>query len=313
MEALDAEANRLLESSLAKSTHVTYSRGVSNFMKFRSIQGLPDLWPAPQQHVIGFIAQMSLEGKAAATINTYISAIAYIHKINGWWDPAGNFIIRKLREGCKRQNNHVDSRRPVTILVLQRLLLSLPAICSSSYESYLFRSAFSLAFFGFMRVGEFTVTSIKGDWAHILLPSDVSFSEDQSMLSLSIRSSKTDQRGKGVVLQLERQQNVAICPVKALIEFLGVRPSCQGPLFVHFGGDPLTRFQFSQMLKKGIQVIGLPPENFSPHSFRIGAATSAALCGITTEQIMAMGRWRSAAVNSYIRPSRVIIPGSWTL
>jgi hypothetical protein len=45
---------------------------------------------------------MSIEGKAPSTISTYISSISFIHKITGWSDPTTNFIIKKLKEGCRR-------------------------------------------------------------------------------------------------------------------------------------------------------------------------------------------------------------------
>jgi hypothetical protein len=71
-------------------------------------------------------------------------------------------------------------------------------------------------------------------------------------------------------------------------------------LFVHFGGDPLAAYQFGHTLKLGLKTIGLPLERFSSHSFRIGAATSAASCGLSDECIMNMGGWKSAAYKLYI-------------
>ena len=87
-----------------------------------------------------------------------------------------------------------------------------------------------------------------------------------------------------------------------MTEFLGVRSPKPGPLFLHTAGNPLTCFQFSCMLKKGITSLGLNPREFSPHSFRLGAATSAALCGMPDDQIKNMGRWKSSAFKLYIRP-----------
>ena len=55
--------------------------------------------------------------------------------------------------------------------------------------------------------------------------------------------------------------------------------SWQGLLFRHYGGEPLTSQQFTKKLREGHRVIGLPPQFFSAHSFRIMAAISAAVAG----------------------------------
>uniref|UniRef100_A0A8W8NC18 SGNH hydrolase-type esterase domain-containing protein n=1 Tax=Magallana gigas TaxID=29159 RepID=A0A8W8NC18_MAGGI len=65
----------------------------------------------------------------------------------------------------------------------------------------------------------------------------------------SIKRSKTDQCGRGVTLSVNASHGIT-CPVKAMLEFLQVRPSITGPLFCHFSGKPLTRYQFSAVLAK---------------------------------------------------------------
>lgn len=307
MESLELEAQRLLSSSLAPSTQTTYNRGVSCFELFRTKLGLEGSWPAPVGHIINFIANLSIEGKAPSTINTYISALSYVHKLNEWSDPCDNFIIQKLKEGCKRQGRKADSRRPISLPILRQLSQSLEGLCKSSYESRLFRAAFLLSFFGFMRVGEFTVTSKNGDASHTLARDDITMGyEPQVFMEATIRFSKTDQHGESVSLHFTKGNEVFLCPVQAMDEYLKVRPAIRGPLFIHFGGDPLTRYQFDSMLKKGIRMMGLSPTNFSPHSFRIGAATSAAINGIPMDMIKSMGRWQSSAVKIYIRPHRML-------
>ena len=72
-----------------------------------------------------------------------------------------------------------------------------------------------------------------------------------------------------------------------------------------FWGDPLSARQVNHILKQGIKAIGLPPHLFPAHSFRIGAASSASMCGVPEEQIKSMGRWKSGAFESYIRPDLV--------
>lgn len=297
----------MISASLATSTWTSYNRAVIKFIKFRHDWELGSTWPVSTSVVAAFLAYLSTQGLAASTIFANLSAIAFVHKINGWLDPTDSFIIRKMREGTKRLNPSSDFRRPITFSILKLLIGALPSLCKSSYEVSLFRAAFSLAFFGFLRVGEFTCASKNSDPSRIIALGDVSFQGcNQSQLVVIIRYSKTDQVGRSTSITIDSFRDPTMCPVSSMHSFLDARPLVQGPAFLHFGRDPLTRFQFSHMLKKGLEMVGLPSRDFSPHSFRIGAATSAAMCGASDDLIQAMGRWKSTAFQSYIRPSRLI-------
>ena len=277
------------------------------FDEFRSGLGWREQWPAPRQHIIAFIANLSIVGKAPSTIGTYVSSIAYVHKINGWTDPCDNFIIKKLIEGSKRQGKRADTRRPISLSILRNLSQILQGICHSTFETYLFRAAFLLAFFGFMRVGEITAPSKYSFSPHTLTLDNIKLGHDtQEFLEVTIKSSKTDQHGESVTLHFIKGNDDIVCPIKALRQYLSVRPSCGDPLFLHFDSSPLTRYQFDSMLKKGIKTMGLNPIHFTPHSFRIGAATSAAISGIPIDTIKSMGRWQSSAVMLYVRPHRLL-------
>ncbi|RXN14169.1 poly [Labeo rohita] len=70
---------------------------------------------------------------------------------------------------------------------------------------------------------------------------------------------------------------------------------------------PATRFWFQKHLKSVLLLSGTPADNFSSHSFRIGAATTAAQKGLSQQQIQALGRWSSEAFKSYIRSDRSLI------
>ena len=302
MEPLEAVAQQLLTASLAKSTWVAYTRAIEGFLKFRSEWSLRDAWPIDSASVIAYISWLFMEGRAASTINLHISAISFVHKVNGWMDPTSSFLVGKLKEGCRRLKPSCDSRRPITFPVLQRLVDILPPICTSFYEATLFRAAFVLAFFGFLRVGEFTCANKKGDFSHVIQSGDVLINQDKSQMKVILRSSKTDQGGKAAEILIGKNEKGSLCPVQAVSDFMSVRPCTGGPFFVHFDNTPLTSYQIGHMVKKGVKVLGLPPQSFSSHSFRIGAATSASICGISDDNIKSMGRWRSTAFELYIRP-----------
>ena len=64
--------------------------------------------------------------------------------------------------------------------------------------------------------------------------------------------------------------------------------------------QPLTRYQFSQVLDKVLKLVGVEGR-YRVQSFRIGAATAAFEQGCLEEIIMEAGRWKSKSFKSYIQ------------
>ena len=212
-------------------------------------------------------------------------------------DTTKHFIVNKLLEGFRRSKPSQDQRLPITLDILDRIISILPIICKTAYESCLFSSASTLAFHAFLRVGEFT-TAAKYTQNSIINLADIHLFP--SHINLHIRASKTDQHGRGTTIVLNATKKPS-CPVKWISEFLEIRPAIPGPLFCHVNGSPLTRYQFVTILDKSIKALGLNQQRFKSHSFRIGAASSAALLGIPDDQIQRAGRWKTATFKNYIR------------
>jgi hypothetical protein len=74
-----------------------------------------------------------------------------------------------------------------------------------------------------------------------------------------------------------------------------------GALYCHANGKPITRYQFSAVLRKVLISDGIQSDNFKSHSFRIGTASEASVNGISDSKIMELGRWKSQAVKNYLR------------
>ena len=209
-----------------------------------------------------------------------------------------------MLEGMKRvKSRGTDSRLPITLDLLRKIVVILPKICCSNYESVLFTTAFVTAFFALLRVGEVTVANSKSVPNHTITHNDVTLSS--SYAQLHIASSKSDQFATGFNMIISKQLDETVCPVRNLHKFLGIRPRIEGPLFCHFGGNPLTRYQFTAVLKKALCTLGIPQVNYSSHSFRIGCATHASMQGFSEEEIQFMGRWKSKAYKRYIRIPRL--------
>ena len=68
-----------------------------------------------------------------------------------------------------------------------------------------------------------------------------------------------------------------------------------------FNSQKITRFQFLAILRSAMKFIGLSLDDNNTHSFRIGAATTAAMLGKNDNEIKSMGRWKSDSFKKYIR------------
>ncbi|MGH0176878.1 UNVERIFIED_CONTAM: hypothetical protein FKN15_073925 [Acipenser sinensis] len=74
-------------------------------------------------------------------------------------------------------------------------------------------------------------------------------------------------------------------------------------LFIDSSRIVITRHWFASHLNTLLSRSWLSPQFYSPHSFWIGAATSAAHAGVNQHLIKTMWRWSSSAVEAYIRSS----------
>ena len=89
--------------------------------------------------------------------------------------------------------------------------------------------------------------------------------------------------------------------------YLAIRGSAPGPLFICANGTPLSPSIVNAWLPSILKAAGIPG-NYSSHSFRIGAATSAALSGVPDRVIKILGQWSSDCYSRYIRtPPHVIL------
>ena len=95
-----------------------------------------------------------------------------------------------------------------------------------------------------------------------------------------------------------------LCLVKAMLQYLVVRGTQRGSLFCFQDGRLLTRQRFVEEMRKALQQAGIDQSKYCGHSFRIGAATTAAARGKEDSVIKTLGRWRSLAYLDNVRIPR---------
>jgi len=253
-----------------------------------------------------FIAYLFDHKYASSTVNTYVSALGYYHRLAGLSDPTKTFYVIEMLKGYGKKSHKVDSRLPITLPILVRIMQAGDIICISPYRSLMFRAMCSLAFFAFLRIGEITGSSKTQSTSNAVLNlSQVSRQSAENGYVLSMKVTFLDFKHhynqNNVSIVVTRQSKA--CPVQALLNYVSVRGTTNGPLFVNQDGSLVLRSEFTNMLSSALRICDLDPNRYKGHSFRIGAATYAAEQGFSDAKIRYMGRWKSDAFKKYIRIS----------
>lgn len=289
----------MLENCLARSSWRAYSQVLNRVHSFLVEFQLPVSLPLTPATIALYLSYLNGKGYAASTLITHMSAVAFIHKINNMKDPTASFLIQKCLQGVKNLRPSQDSRLPITVPILRKLVSIMGIIGSTSWEKLMFKSMFLLAFYAFLRVGEMTAS--KGDGKHTLQIDNLSLVENRGTTGLSITFQSFKHGRKPASILIERQVGNLPCPVQAWEDYLAVRGKAAGCLFMKQNGEPVSRNEFSSKLALALKACQLSSELYKSHSFRIGAATYCAGKGFNDSQIRALGRWNSDAFVKYIR------------
>ena len=161
----------------------------------------------------------------------------------------------------------------------------------------------ALAFFGFLRVGELTCNSNFNPKCYLTI-SDLVLRPKSSPTYMLVRLkvSKTDPFRKGQTIVIGRA-NSNLCSISAMLANIESRTSFpnSGPLFTFQSGSFLTRGRFTSETRDILSKGGLDSSVFAGHSFRIGAATTAASANLPPWLIKVLGRWSSDCFERYIK------------
>ena len=289
------------DQGISEATRAVYQSGWRQYTKFCTEFTLSPL-PLTEHTLCQFAAVLS-ESVSWGTICSYLSALRFYQICAGLPDPSLASLPRLayLMKGIHRSlpDHTRDKRLPITPDLLRKLHM-VWSQDTRTFDRVMLWAACCLGFFGFMRAGEFTCPSSQA--AAGLTVSDVGIDSHNNpqVLIVHLRHSKTDQFGAGVHLYLGKTGDI-LCPVAGVLGYLAIRPPDPGPLFIHQDGRPLSRKYLVSQMREALSQAGVNTARFSGHSFRIGAASTAARAEFSDSFIQTLGRWKSSAFTTYIR------------
>ncbi|XP_033745626.1 uncharacterized protein LOC117331140 [Pecten maximus] len=246
----------LWSASIAPSTRRSYSTWFDKYIQFLLFSGLiasvylPNL-PVSESYLIQFVAYCFSSNISYATIKLYIGGVRFMCLEKNIPYPYSQEMPRlhSILNGVKRlQVKKTKSRHPITFHILEKICNYL----SNSVHDLMLETVCTVAFFGFLRCGEFTVSGCFDPSIHLCIK-DLVIVKDCALLTL--KRSKTDPFRHGVVIRLF-STNHPVCPYNTCRKYMDHRmtkkPMPSDPLFVNNEGQVLTRPMF--MLKHVLEL-----------------------------------------------------------
>ena len=237
-----------------------------------------------------FIAFLFDHGLSAATITSKLSAIAYYCKLMNLEDCTQCFVCQKALMGVRKISPSGDLRLPITVDILERLIMNTGHVTDCLYQSLMLKAMFALSFYALLRPGEIT-NSIHNLYVHSL-----ELLHDH--LELKFYRFK-HRAGPPVTIHVAPQVSGS-CPVRLVKAYMAHRKRTPGPLFCLSDGKPVSYRKLGDWFQRLLIRCNISG-TFNLHSFRIGGATLASAKGLSNSQIQQLGRWRSNAFVGYLR------------
>lgn len=304
---LDPAVQQYFTAALTESSHRTYKSAERRYYDFCTNFSLTP-FPTTENVLCYFVACLGQQGLAHSTIKTYLSGIRQVQIALGFPDvdhqamPRLRQVLKGVQMTRGKEGRAPKPRLPITPSVLRKMK-EVWARQGDSYVNIMLWAAAATTFFSFCRSGEMVVEKEDAyDPASHLSYRDIAVDNPKkpTMIALTLRQSKTDQARKGVKVVIGSTGD-DICPVSALLRYLQARGKHPGPLFMEENGQPLTKAKFISGIRAALTEARLPAKDYAGHSFRIGAATTAAAAGLEDSLIRTLGRWKSSSYLLYIR------------
>lgn len=273
-----------VRASRSDSTWRAYSSDREQYLLFCRESGVSDPLPASPETVAAYLTWEHDRGRRPSTLDRRLAALSVWHKALGHPSPTGAEIVRTTLAGIRRESGTAqDYSRPVRIDDLRRMVAAL----GDSDLDLRDRAILLLGYAGAMRRSEVAALDVD-DLERV-----------SEGLRLTVRRSKTDQEGAGLVKGIPCGSREETCPVRAVERYMDRLGIVTGPLFLAF--DPAGRATGQRLSGRGVartvkrlaSLAGIDPSEVSGHSLRSGLVTDCYSAGVAESDIMRQTGHRS--------------------
>ncbi len=288
-----------LKNSKANNTLRAYKSDFKNFGAFCTKHGLNSL-PSEPKIVSLYLTHLSKYSKIS-TLRRRLVSISMVHKLKGYYLDTKHPIIVENLMGIRRVKGSIqNSKKPILINHLKSIINIIDEQRIQEIKKSRDKTIILLGFGGGFRRNE--LISIDHE--------DLEFVPEG--LKVTIKKSKTDQLGEGMIKGLPYFANQNYCPVINLKKWLEISKIRSGPIFRRFSkGSSLTNNRLTDqsvvlLIKEYLNLAGIENKNYSGHSLRSGFATVAAEYGADERSIMSMtGHKTTQMVRRYIKEANI--------
>ena len=299
LKSLHEDTLNNLKNSKSNNTLRAYKSDFKDFVTFCNIHGLKSL-PTEPKIVAIYLTHLSKSSKIS-TLRRRLVSISMLHKIKGYYLDTKHPVIIENLLGIKRINGSIQrGKKPLLISDLKAII---NVILEQKIDEIIKLRDISIVLIGFgggFRRSELISIDFE----------DLEFVSEG--LKITLKKSKTDQYGEGMIKGIPYFENENYCPVNNLKNWLSISKIKSGAIFRRFtkganlSKDRLTDQTVALLIKKYLKIADIENINYSGHSLRSGFATVAAESGADERSIMAMtGHKTTQMVRRYIKEANI--------
>ncbi len=299
---VQAEAVRAAaDAALATGTRRVYASSWRTWQVWCDLHGHTPL-PAHPLTIATWVTERAAEGRSVSTLTKDLAALRFHHEYAGHDDPTASRDLRVVLRGLRRTLGTAP-RRQAHALVTDEVRRVVGQIDRTTMRGKRDAALILMGFAAALRRSELAGLDVD----------DLVFSARG--LVVTLRRSKSDQEGHGVVVGVVRGQHPDTDPVKAVRDWTKAADLTAGDaLFQRIGRGSnrvmdrrLSGQSVGAIIRDRARAAGLDDLNVSGHSLRAGHATQAAEAGVAALRIARTTRHaRLETLGRYVRPAEVL-------